>query len=293
MVSVIIPFYNQHESLNLVLKALSKQNYDEKFEVLVIDDGSIKGPENIINNFEGNRRFKIFLFRNKQNMGRSFTRNNGIVKASGDILIFNDADRIPGYDFISNHVQYLNSNKSTISVGEIKELYFTIDNEEAIWRAIDTKSRLARKAIYYKIVENIFDDQGETDSSIPWIATFSGNMAIRKVDLVEKFDDEFDEWGFEHFELGFRLMKRDVRIKLNRAATNFHIAHSRDYSYYEQKLEKSYKLFMSKHNSKEVTFLFDFITGKISLQDYESKVGGKKEWFKNSNRPLYSKILNY
>ena len=65
-----------------------------------------------------------------------------------------------------------------------------------------------------------------TDSGVAWITTFSGNMGIHKKYLEKAglFNDSFQNWGFEHFELGYRLQKKGVpfyRID----ATNYHLAH--------------------------------------------------------------------
>lgn len=84
MISVIIPTYNEEKNIGKLLSDLKNQTY-KNFEVIVIDDFSTDKTVEIAKKFGA----KIF-FSGKHNL--SYSRNLGIKKARGNILVNLDAD---------------------------------------------------------------------------------------------------------------------------------------------------------------------------------------------------------
>ena len=88
-VSVIMPVYNSVSSVVKMLNSLKSQTLKE-FEVLMIDDGSNDGTENILDNFaQMDQRFKAV---HKQNGGVSAARQTGLELAQGAYVIHADSD---------------------------------------------------------------------------------------------------------------------------------------------------------------------------------------------------------
>ncbi len=288
MVSVLIPVYNQYLELGLVLKALLVQTYDEHFEVVVVDDKSNFIDEDVINKYRDNPKFSLRFYKNGVNSGRSVTRNNAITHASGDVLIFSDADRIPTAKFIEEHLACLKANKNAVSVGIVKETY---SNAEAI-KDLAYNELISRKAMYYKLISKIFDNDGKTDSSLSFLAFLVGNLAIEKSVLrSEMFDEDFLKWGFEHFELGYRIVKNyGSNIILNQGAESIHIAHPRDELDYMSCIIDSHRTFFEKHSTDVVENMLKFMLGEISLQEYEIQCFGEKKWMQNK-KAIYNKIF--
>ena len=48
------------------------------------------------------------------NNGRAFAKNIGINAASTNILIFNDADRIPSSNFVEKHIMHHNEGRKIV-----------------------------------------------------------------------------------------------------------------------------------------------------------------------------------
>ncbi len=91
--SVIIPTYNRAEKLKSCLDAFTKFDYArDKFEVIVVDDGSFENLEPFINDFETDLDIKLFV---QGNLGPAAARNRGAKKAVGKFLAFIDDDCIP------------------------------------------------------------------------------------------------------------------------------------------------------------------------------------------------------
>lgn len=87
-VSVVLPTYNRASLLPEVLENLRGQTF-ENFEVVVVDDGSDDGTEEL---FRGHDRETIRYVRHEINRGASAARNTGIRKASGRFIAFQDSD---------------------------------------------------------------------------------------------------------------------------------------------------------------------------------------------------------
>lgn len=89
-ISVIIPIFNKESSINKCLKSICEQNYNE-LELVLIDDGSSDNSIDVaLEYLEGsNIEYKVIQ---QKNAGPSAARNRGIEIASGDYIMFVDAD---------------------------------------------------------------------------------------------------------------------------------------------------------------------------------------------------------
>ncbi|MBL7058533.1 glycosyltransferase family 2 protein [Patescibacteria group bacterium] len=88
-ISIIIPIFNQADKIENCLKSIYNQSYNN-YEVIMINDGSTDGVELKIENLPF--RFKSFKFFSQKNQGANVARNCGFKEASGDYLLFCDAD---------------------------------------------------------------------------------------------------------------------------------------------------------------------------------------------------------
>ena len=90
-VSVIVPIYNVKQYLGDMLDSIEEQKIEE-LEVLLIDDGSTDGSDEIAKIYAAkDRRYRYIR---QKNAGVSAARNRGIEEAEGDYLAFYDADDI-------------------------------------------------------------------------------------------------------------------------------------------------------------------------------------------------------
>ena len=91
--SIIIPAYNEHrriaETLRRILDFLHQQNWDA--EVLAVDDGSRDDTAQIITGF-ASQHPEVRLVSNPGNQGKGYSVRNGMLNASGQFLLFTDAD---------------------------------------------------------------------------------------------------------------------------------------------------------------------------------------------------------
>jgi len=88
MISIIIPFYNEAESLPILINRLidTMRNIKEKWEVVLVNDGS---TDNFHPAFSGTN---IKFLKHKKRLGKGQALKTGIEKSIGDAIVFMDGD---------------------------------------------------------------------------------------------------------------------------------------------------------------------------------------------------------
>ena len=89
--SIIIPVYNRPKEIDELLESLTKQDFSDDFEVLIIEDGSTEKCDAIIEKYTNQLNLKYFF---KENSGAGASRNFGMQKALGNYFIILDSDVI-------------------------------------------------------------------------------------------------------------------------------------------------------------------------------------------------------
>ena len=89
LISVIIPCYNAEKCLSIPMNSLMEQSY-KNLEIIIVNDGSKDGTLELANHFASiDKRIKVI---NQENAGVSVARNNGVLAAKGEYIMFLDAD---------------------------------------------------------------------------------------------------------------------------------------------------------------------------------------------------------
>jgi len=86
--SVIIPIYNEVESIREIVKRV--QSTKLAWEILLVDDGSIDGTRDLLKVMDGKDNVRVIL--KEKNEGKGSAVTVGIQAAEGDILLIQDAD---------------------------------------------------------------------------------------------------------------------------------------------------------------------------------------------------------
>jgi len=93
MISILIPFFNEEESLPLlhaeIIKSMLKTG--REYEIWYIDDGSTDHSVKNITELTQNET-NVHILQNRKQWGKGEALRSGIKKAQGDIIIFMDAD---------------------------------------------------------------------------------------------------------------------------------------------------------------------------------------------------------
>lgn len=87
-ISVVIPTYNRANLLSRSIQSVLNQTYED-FEIIVVDDASSDGTEEIIKHFDDQR---IKYIRHEENRGAAAARNTGIRYSRSNYIGFLDDD---------------------------------------------------------------------------------------------------------------------------------------------------------------------------------------------------------
>ena len=200
--SVVIPTYNRKPILEKCLRALEQQQFDpalvEKYEVVVVDDGSTDGT---VQWLESTAEFPHVRLFQQDHQGAAAARNLGVEKAIGSTIVFIDSDLVVTEKFLQSHAEALHQ-----AAAESSDPVFTYG------RVINTCNFEQPTAEPYKL----------TDFSAAYFAT--GNVAIDRVWLEKAglFDTGFQLYGWEDLELGVRLKQLGLKLIKCPDAVGYH-----------------------------------------------------------------------
>lgn len=161
-ISIIIPVYNGASTLEECVHAILLQTYLH-FEVIIINDGSSDGTYEICEELlEEDQRVKVF---HQKNAGVSSARNLGLKNASGEFIVFCDADdKIDNVLYLEKLMEYKDADVVLSSFRTIPEDILTsFPNQE-----FDTTAEIGaclEKYIY-------------TGFSMPWCKIFKRSIVV-------------------------------------------------------------------------------------------------------------------
>jgi GT2 family glycosyltransferase len=206
-VSIVVPTYNRRERLARLFGGLDIQSIEpEKFEVVIVDDGSTDGTSDWLG--QQQRRYAVRAIR-QSNGGPALARNAGIEAAASPLLLFLDDDVEPTARLVEEHVRSHEVEPDLAVMGPLGSLP-GYNQPWVTWEQAKLESQYASML------------RGD------WAPTFrqfwTGNASVRKEHVVSvgAFDPAF--LRAEDVELAYRLHTRGIRFRFNPAAIVLHHA---------------------------------------------------------------------
>lgn len=122
LVSIILPTYNGAYMIENAIKSVLNQSFSN-FELIVVDDGSSDGTQELIFNLQKQDN-RIIYIKNEVNLGIQKTLNIGLKKAKGAYIArIDDDDEWINTDKLVEQVDFLNQNKDHLVVGTNAIIY--------------------------------------------------------------------------------------------------------------------------------------------------------------------------
>lgn len=252
--SVVLCFYDRLEFLVSCLDSLrsERRHFDE---VVVADDGS--GGEIVahVKHLEGKYDFPVVhAWHSREGPRRAATRNNGIRHASGEYLIFLDADFavLPGG--IRSHVEA--ARPRHFATGRCK--YTT---EEQVRRILsEGVSPDLLEAVYRELSDEPVEKEHrrfvrysrllQFGLANPRKVTFGGHFSAFREDIeaVNGYDENYVGWGAEDQDFALRMVLAGFRgTSVIRAARMLHLWHPSEMGEKHWKEGKNVEYFMRKN----------------------------------------------
>lgn len=276
--SVVIPLYNQKEQLRKTLQMFGRQkDVQGLFEVIVVNDGSTDISDHEITCLAAESQFPL-RFLGIPHGGSAAARNAGVSVAEGEYIVFCDADRFPDEDYLRAYLSLISAEREAekyVFQGRVKDCFavrICVDN-------LQEMVRLSRDSQYYRKIMNFYAGKRHSSSELAWLSYLVGNSCIHKT-MFQKagmFDEQFSDWGFEHFDLGLRLMLEGATFFNAREAVNYHIPHSKGQSEYRKLFNKSADIMNDKYPQYKGLFsdIPLFLCGQTALQELETRFYGR------------------
>lgn len=213
--SIVIPLYNEEESLPelaaWIEKVMNENNFS--YEVIMIDDGSTDNSWNIIEQLR-NKNNNIKGIKFQRNYGKSAALNEGFKASQGDVIITMDADmqdspdEIPelrrmivedGYDLVSGWKKKRYDNTLTKNIPS--KLFNAAARRMSKIKLHDFNCGL--KSYSKKVVKSI-EVYGEMHRYVPVLAKWSGFRKIGEK-VVEHRPRKYGitKFGWSRFINGF------------------------------------------------------------------------------------------
>ena len=124
-ISTIIPIYNAEQYLAETIECIIGQSigFEDNIELLLVNDGSTDGSENICKEYEQKYPNNI-RYMKKTNGGSSDAKNYGVKRATGKYVNFLDSDDILSYKSLENAYNFLDAHKDEIEMVAMPVVYF-------------------------------------------------------------------------------------------------------------------------------------------------------------------------
>jgi len=117
--SIIVPAYNEEKRIINTLKKTYDffENKKDKYEIIVVNDGSSDDTIKIVSDFDKN----IKVVENGKNMWKWYSIKNGVLNASWEYILFIDADNSTPIENFSKLEKYLDKYDVIIGSRHLKE----------------------------------------------------------------------------------------------------------------------------------------------------------------------------
>ena len=198
MISIIIPVYNDEKNLLDCVKSLQNQKTKEKFEIIIVEDGS---NSNIEKNFKEMRNIRYFW---KSNGGPASARNFGLKKSKGELIVFIDSDCIAEKNWLSYLHEEIISSNNISGVGG---------------RILNKNNGYISDSLHLLEFEGFTNIRGNEKRIIP-----TANALFRRKDLelINGFDNSLNLAGGDDVDLCWRLVKLKKKLIFYPKAIIYH-----------------------------------------------------------------------
>ena len=189
--SIVIPCFNEVKTIEEIVRRI-KSAYKEDHEIIIVDDFSTDGTREKL---KGDLRLSVDeIILNEKNFGKGFSLKRGISKATGDLIIIQDADLEYDPKDYCNLIKPIKEGNADVVYGS----RFSGSNEKRVlffWHSIGN--------YFLTFLSNMLSNLNLTDMECCY--------KIFKSELIKNVQIEESRFGFEP-EITAKISKLDIKI---------------------------------------------------------------------------------
>ncbi|BCU69048.1 glycosyltransferase family 2 protein [Stygiolobus caldivivus] len=208
-VSIIIPTSNAEDTIEKVLNSIISQDFKE-FEIIIIDNGSEDKTEEIVKKFSEQNKANIKYFKYEHKLGHAGAINEGISKASGDLVLILHDDLVLGEsNWLSEMVKVMEKDE----VGIASSLFVT---------PVRKLNSIINKAFSYIYILGWHDTKVDLGVQEVMYTGLNNDMIKRKVIEKVGYPDNTYKYGMHDIDYSERVKRAGYKIVLN---AKVHVEH--------------------------------------------------------------------
>ncbi len=206
-ISAIVSVYNEEKTVKEVVNSLINCSLVD--ELIVVNDGSTDNTANVLNDLAKAHPFQNIAF--EKNKGKSYAMTTGVEQATGDIIVFVDADLI---GFNCEHIKVLTlpliSNQTNMVIGRrpAENPKMDITGPMDDWLG-------GERAVYRKDILPILDKMRETKFGVETLL----NLYFKTKNETNKQTMIVDLKGLKHVRKYKKYSRSKAAVNYTKAAS--------------------------------------------------------------------------
>ena len=195
--SVIVPAYNEEESIHKTLVSLCNVAYpQEKMEIIVVNDGSTDNTKNIVEEFIREHPTRNIMLINQENKGKGKAMNKGLEKAAGEFFACLDADSFVAQNALEVMLPLFEDDIKIAAVCPLLK--------------VKKPSNVLQKVQWFEYIINMF--YRFLNAKLHCIHVTPGPFSVYRTDVIQEMGGYDEETITEDLEIAIRLQKHHYRI---------------------------------------------------------------------------------
>jgi len=196
--SIIVPAYNEAErigaSLEHMLDYIAQSRWSA--EIIVVNDGSSDNTAAVVQDF-ARRNPVVRILENPGNRGKGYSVRNGMMNASGQVLLFTDADLSSPIEEAEKLFSLIESGDADVAIGS---------------RYLRSELQTRKQPIHRRVMGRGFNVALKTILGLSYVDTQCGFKAFNRKAVTMIFPNmKIERWGFDP-EILFLAKRYGLRV---------------------------------------------------------------------------------
>ena len=196
--SIVIPAYNEAERIGASLERILGYVAESRWsaEIIVVNDGSSDNTSQVVQEYS-RRNPIIRVLENPGNRGKGYSVRNGMLNASGQVLLFTDADLSSPIEEANKLFAVIESGEADVAIGS---------------RYLQSELQTRKQPLHRRMLGRAFNVALRTILGLSYVDTQCGFKAFNRKAVTTIFPNmKIERWGFDP-EILFLARRYGLRV---------------------------------------------------------------------------------